>query len=194
VANALIKNESINTAESIETVTDKDAEKIRRKQVDKMGGIRIGFILPVAKGFQFDPSFEVLYDVRLEQKYWFFEIAGGAIIGVGGDHSALKGATLELGAAYYLTGGDFAPFVGGGVSPRIVSIDNLRFGFAPYVTAGATIGRTATAHFSFELRAFQNVLHLEANRSRPSPFTGNAETVRTHVYPTELGAFVGIWW
>lgn len=188
IANALIKNESISTAQSIDTVTDKDAEQIRRNQVDKMTGVRIGFIAPVAKGFQFDPGFEVLYDMRLEQRYWFFQVAGGAIFGIGGDHSSLKGATLELGAAYYLTGGDFAPFLGGGVSPRLVSIDNLRFGFAPYVTLGATIGRTSTAHFSMELRAFQNVLHLDADHSV------NGVTVRSRVYPTELGAFVGIWW
>lgn len=193
IARGLINNESIADTQTIDTVTDKDSEDIRRKKVDKFGGLRIGFIMPVAKGFEFDPGFEVLYDVRLEQKHWFFQIAGGAVFGTGGEHSALKGVLLELGAAYYLTGGDFAPFVGGGVSPRLVSIDNLRFGFAPYLTVGATLGRTSTAHFSFELRAAQNVLHLEADRT-VTDSSGNRTERRSNVYPTELGAFVGIWW
>ena len=184
IATALLKNESIATAQSIDTVTDKDSEYIRRKQVDKLTGLRVGFIAPVASGFEFDPGFMVLYDMRLEQKYWFFEVAGGAMFGVGGDHSSLGGVVLELGAAYYLTGGDFAPYIGAGVSPRIINIDSTRFGFAPYLQLGATIGRTATAHFSFEARATQNVLYMLADK-------GGRER---HVYPTELGGFVGIWW
>ncbi len=46
------------------------------------------------------------------------------------------------------------------------------------------------AHFNIELRAAQNI--IGQNVALPHP--EGAQTIYTHVYPTEMGGFVGIWW
>ncbi len=188
IARALLENSDITANQTVDTVTDREAEGLKRKKAYRIGGFRIGMLMPVAKGYQFDPGFEILYDLRLEQRNYFLTIATGAVFGIGGEHPALGGWLLELGAAWYLSDGDFAPYIGGGVSPRIISVDEVRFGLAPYAVLGATLGRTSTASFSFELRAAQNVLKQKFEVGTPGV------RVKEDVYPTELGAFIGIWW
>ena len=65
------------------------------------------------------------------------------------------------------------------------------FGLAPYAVFGATLGRTSTAHFSAELRAYQNVIRQTIKVGPPD---SNGDRAEEDVFPTELGAFVGIWW
>lgn len=192
IARALLENSDITANQTVDTVTDKEAEGLKRNKAYRMGGFRIGMLAPVAKGYQFDPGFEIVYDLRLHQRNYFLNIATGAIFGIGGSDPAIAGWILELGAAWYLTDGDFAPYIGGGISPRIISVDEVRFGLAPYAVLGATLGRTSTAQFSFELRASQNVLKQKIEVGPPDTVTG--DRVKEDVYPTELGAFVGIWW
>ena len=190
LASALWNNEQTARNQTIDTVTDRDAEQIKRQQTDTFGGIRIGMLANLAKGYQFNPGFEIMFDKRIEQRYWFFSVAFGALFGTGGDNKSLKYGLLELGAAYYLTGGDLAPYLGLGLSPRVGGIDKFGFGLAPYAMLGLTLGRTSTARFTVEARASQNVLGQKIELSHPA----GAPTVYDNVYPTEVGGFVGVWW
>jgi hypothetical protein len=193
IARALLTDTAVTSNETVDTVTDKEAEGMKRKKANRIGGFRVGMLAPVAKGYKFDQGFQIVYDLRLEQRNYFMNIATGAMFGIngrGGD-PAISGWLLELGAAYWLSDGDFAPYIGGGLSPRIMSVDEVRFGLAPYAVFGTTLGRTSTAHFSAELRAYQNVIRQTIKVGPPA---SNGDRAEEDVFPTELGAFVGIWW
>lgn len=195
IARALLDDTPVASNATVDTVTDREAEGLKRKKSQRSGGFRIGMLAPVAKGYEFDQGFEVLYDLRLESRDYFLTIATGAMFGIGskGGNPAISGWVLELGAAAYLSDGDVAPYIGGGISPRLMSVNESKFGLAPYATVGLTVGRTSTAHFSFELRCAQNVVRQEINVGATDA-AGNRVTVKQDVFPTELGAFVGIWW
>src|SRR5512139_1218911 len=76
----------------------------------------------------------------------------------------LGGFTTELGASYYLTSGQVAPYLGGGIIPRIVLAGVDRgdahdvASVAAYVQFGFTAPRRGGTHFFCDVRLAQAIL------------------------------------
>ena len=158
--------------------------KPNRLGMEKVFGIKTSFAGAFASGAEVNPLGTIAFNARLEGERYFIEFGVGALIPAVVNASSVSygGLTAELGASYYLTDGDVSPYVGGGLSPRLVfggSFLNL----APYAQFGVMFARQSSTRFYVDARLSQNVLPV-SNRF------GNS----SGVYPTELTAAVGIGW
>lgn len=134
---------------------------------------RIGLVFPVASKADYDPSAAVTIGYNIELDAWVLRAAAGGVIPL--DDKALKGALLEVGALYYLFDNSVTPIAAFGVSPRLVGVDVLHLGFAPFGSLGVYYGNHDVA-FTFEARATQNVAPIESR------------------YPLELGGLASVNW
>ena len=113
--------------------------------------------------------------MRFEVDRWLYELALGFMIpGVTAETPGYGGLWVDLGANYYLTDTDFAPYVGGGLEPRLV-FSGSGFNMLPYVQVGATLSRKSSVRVYAEARVGQNVL----------PAINSS-------YPTEVGLNLGL--
>jgi hypothetical protein len=102
-------------------------------------------------------------------------------------HGFIGGITTEIGASYYLTDGNIAPYIGGGLIPRVVlaGIDSSQkrdiASMSAYGQFGFTVPRNSSTRFMCDLLVAQAILpqHLKGGRE---------------VWPTEPSLHVGIGW
>jgi hypothetical protein len=162
-------------------VTLAEARSTRRPNrlgSESIFGVKVGFALPVAAFTQVNPLGSLEFNVRLEREHFFFELGAGALIPavVSSNSPVYGGITFELGASYFLSEGDTAPYLGAGVQPRLIFAGSV-LNLAPYVQAGLMFSRQSSPRVYAQLRVSQNVLPVGDN-----------------LYPTELAAQVGIGW
>jgi hypothetical protein len=111
----------------------------------------------------------------------------------GANEASVGGLVGQMGASYYLTHTSVSPYVGAGVSPRLV--------FGDYSGAALTLGgqigvmfmRQASTRIYVEGRVDQNVLPLTTDYGNYDPVTGELEN-GDDVFPTEISIAVGIGW
>lgn len=165
------------------------ADYPRRGSCDKhLGAVcatmiaRAGYVaVPSA---QIDGSVYGAVELALALDAWDFGLGVGGMFGLGRHDRSLQGVVLELGTRRYLTGDDVAPFVGGGVSPRVYVLDGASFGFAPYLSAGALLNVKQDGKLMVEGRVAQNLLGVDVRDG----------DVVTDTYPLELAVLAGWSW
>lgn len=178
LSTALINKERIDDTQTRTTVTAAE-EKARRRRTgaNKSFGVKTGFTGAVAANTALAPMGSIGFDARIEGERFFTQLGIGALIpAVTGAASGYGGITLDMGAGYYLTDTDFAPYVGLGVQPRLVFGGSI-INFVPYAQVGATVSRKSGVRFNIDGRVGQNVLPT---------ITGSA------VLPTEFTLNVGV--
>jgi len=184
-------------------VTLSEGRPETRRWTEKVTGVKTGLHLPIAKNATYDASLSGMFDMRMESDRYFIEFGAGIMIptetrddygcrdgygdeiscGEAGNKGRMGGFIGEVGASYFLTDGNVAPYVGGGLMPRLIlsAGDDGVANLAVFGQLGVTMPRDSSTRFYVDARLAQNVLysHLDNDHKR---------------LPTELSLQAGIGW
>ncbi len=194
-----VEDEDVRTRHN---VTLSEARPEARRWTEKVVGFKTGLHMPLAKGADYSPSLSGMFDMRMESDRFFIEFGAGIMISTGsGDdrydcifdesgsdceqnnQGRIGGLVSEIGGSYFLTDGNIAPYVGGGLMPRIIlsgSDDDIA-NLAVFGQVGVTLPRDSSTRFYLDARVAQNVLQLHLDNDKT-------------VLPTELSIHAGVGW
>lgn len=161
----------------------------------KAMGMKLGFIFPWSRSHSYTPMMSLQFDARFGTRDSFIEIGAGAALPTGSSSQnpgdlRMGGVFAEIGGSVYLSDGGIAPYLGGGVSPRIWVVDSPNESStdsttcAVYGQAGLTLTRDSRARLYAEVRVSQYVIGMLESRN---------STAGT-VYPTEFALQMGLGW
>ncbi|HEX7509541.1 MAG TPA: hypothetical protein VF550_22415 [Polyangia bacterium] len=167
--------------------------------VKALGG-KSAFMQPRSSGRTFSPMVSAQFDGRIGPRGYFFEFGAGAAIPLNDSYGAtdLRISTLffEIGGSVYLSEGNTALYVGGGVSPGIwisrTDYNSSSSGtLAAYGQLGLTLTRDSRAKFYGEIRVSQYLLGVVD----PTGESYGSSSGTTGTYHPTLVAFqVGVGW
>ena len=149
---------------------------------ERIVGIRTGLVFALASGVAFDPGFGAQFLGRFEADQFFLEVGAGVLMPTEATATdrRLGGMVGVLGGGYFFLPGSLAPYVGGGLEPRILFVnDNGRMRLMPYLTGGAVFLRGSDHPLQAELRVGQHVIASRAGAS-------------ADYRPTEIGLSLGV--
>jgi hypothetical protein len=172
------------------------------KAYPNASGIKTGLIFPMASGRSISPMMSLQFDGRVGTRDYFIEYGAGAAVPTDTQSNSntiqMGGVFAEIGGSVYLSDGNVAPYVGGGVSPRIWEASNSGnengggARCALFGQLGLTFTRDIRARIYVELRVAQNVIGF-ANQANVTNSGYVAPTTGTY-YPTEFALQFGIGW
>ena len=198
VADSLYRRTPIENTQTIHNVIGKEMRKPNRTFSEKVIGVRIAGVLPAGDRAQANGALGLEFDVKLEGTSYFLEVAGGFIMPADihdrGD-SEVGGLIGLLGASYYLTDTSVSPYVGGGLSPRIMFGAYNGAGLAVNAHFGLMFMRQSSSRIYAELGLDQHLLGLSTSLTEYYDSSlGTYVTSTDRVWPTELSLAVGIGW
>jgi hypothetical protein len=159
---------------------------IPRTPTEKLFGVRLALVMPQARRLETQASLLGQFDVRLERRHYFVELAAGFWLpSETNARQGLGGFVGQVGASYYLAQGSVSPYIGLGVSPRIFAGEYRGPGLAVNAHFGVMFMREASTRLYAELRVDQNLLRA---RLQDDDLTRDAR----EILPTELSAAVGL--
>jgi hypothetical protein len=173
---------------TLSTVTQRETRTPARVAAEQVVGFKTFLSRPL--GADFEPLTGLGFNSRFEQERYFLEFGFGMLIPADGSESrqGYGGLTSEFGANYYLATADVSPYVGAGLSPRLIFSEGM--GSPANLSAWGQLGvmflRTHATRLYTDLRVTQNLLPV--NREGEDAFTNDAR------YPTELSIGIGIGW
>lgn len=94
------------------------------------------------------------------------------------------GGCLEVGGGYFLGSGNFAPYIGGGILPRLFGGDPVTWNLAFYGRVGVIFQRRSSFQVPVEFRIVKSVLPIWGASSDYGSLS--------NYYPTEIGVNLGI--
>lgn len=181
---ALHRGETIEETRTLHNVTKVEGRTPNRTWIEKVVGFKTGLSAAIASGAKFEPVGTIAFDMRFESTHGFLEWGVGLLLPSDPDSSraVYGGLFADFGGAYYLGNRSVSPYVGGGVTPRILFGSGFggTIGFAPYGQLGLMFMRESSTRLYLDLRVAQNVLPLKHSGNR--------------LYPTEVGMLAGIGW
>lgn len=183
LARAVTEHVSLEQTQTKDNVISDETGSHLRTHADQYGGVKTGLGLPLGQG-SYQPFGELSGVAFFERDRYFFEVGAGVLVPSSANSGAgtgYGGLTSELGASYFLGDGTLAPFVGGGVEPRLI-FSGAVLNFAPYAQLGFTASRQSRNRFFAELRVAQNLLAVADTSSGTN---GSA-------LPTELTVYAGL--
>lgn len=194
LARSLTGKVAAEETQTIDNVTETEGKRPNRIFVEKVMGIKAGFVYPLGYGTEIAPMMSFGFDGRLEGKSYFLEIGAGFAIPSGeSDKEKYGGLYADLGANYYLTHTSVSPYVGIGVMPRLMSTNVTNF--AAYGQLGAMFMRESSSRIYTDVRIAQNLLPVGfSDYSTYDSETGSFVEEDKDLYPTELTLHVGIGW
>jgi len=146
------------SAAEIDTVTQKEAEPLKKRIATRQRGFRLGAIRAMDSGLPDEPTaigggMYWLYDARS----WLLDVTidyyGGKRLH---DFAAGFGGYLPFGK------GDFSPYLGGGLRYAFADLDDdWGGGFQPYVAAGALLGRLSDVGVRLEVSMQWNLFEVK---------------------------------
>lgn len=184
IAKALFEKKTLKETRELHTITSREGKVPNRLFVEKINGIKVSYIQAVAANEEFSPAMRLQYDLRLESENAFFEFGVGAALPSGNDDgdNDVGGLMLEIGGAWYPIQKSISPYIGAGISPRIMFGAGANgIGLAPYASVGTMFMRESSTRVYAEIRAYQNVLPYQ-------------EYEGDEYYPTEFTFEMGIGW
>jgi len=172
------------------------------KPYPKALGMKTALIFPWSHNRSYAPMMSLQFDARFGSRDAFIEIGAGAAIptsssGSNQDLVQMGGVFAELGGSMYLSDGNMAPYLGGGISPRLWVVDDARYSSADgatcalYGQAGITLTRDSRSRLYAELRVSQYVIGLAEGSYYSS---GGNHPVGDTLYPTEFALQIGLGW
>ncbi len=170
------------------------------KSYPNASGIKTGLIFPMASGRSISPMMSLQFDGRVGTRDYFIEYGAGAAVPTDTESNSntiqMGGVFAEIGGSVYLSDGSIAPYVGGGVSPRIWGATNSSSSdgggarCALFGHLGLTFTRDIRARIYAELRVSQNIIGFSSQVTN----SDNISTPTGSYYPTELAMQFGIGW
>ncbi len=209
LSTALFEKKDPSETRTVNTVTEREGKKVNRTFVEKVIGFKTSYMVPVALGSstKYDPMIALGANGRLEGERYFLELGAGFTLpssagGSGGtDFRSVGGIYGELGGSYYLNDNNVSPYVGGGITPRILGGDvDGAVNLAVFGQAGLMFFRTSSSRLYVDLRVSQNLTPWINTPDYPYNSTFDGVTVvntppgKQTTYPTEFGLAVGVGW
>ena len=190
LAKALVTKQSTTEARNIDNVTRTEGQQALRTSSQKVAGLKGSFTYPIGWSETLSPQASVALDLRFESRMHFIELGIGLTFAAGDDNPGYGGLWTDVGGAFYLSEANTAPYIGGGLMPRLMStnIANL----APYGQVGVMFFRESKTRLYADFRVAQNVLPVGVDSRVASTSDGFVEVVTKDVYPTELTLSVGM--
>ncbi len=171
-----------------------------RRASEKIFGFKTGIYFPLAKGADYTTSIGLQFDMRFEMERFFLEFAGGFIMPTSFSDSCsydayavdcpnpknrgrVGGLTGEIGASYFLTDGNTAPYVGIGLIPRLLfdSYNDDAASMLAYAQVGVMMPRDSSTRFYADFRAAQAMIETHLDNGKG-------------VHTTELTIHAGVGW
>ena len=195
LSKALLHEQTPGDARTTENVMRTEEQQPIRAQSQKVAGFKGSFIYPIGWSKTVALQMAGALDVRLESGQHFIELGIGLTF-ASPDHAySYGGIWLDIGGDFYLTDGNTAPYLGGGIMPRLMwdegdSLANL----APYVQGGLMFFRDSKTRLYTDFRVAQNVLPITFRYEGVyDPLLGvYSDTGKKNLYPTELTFSVGM--
>lgn len=196
VAGALYRRTEVEHTRTLDNVTGMEARRPNRMFAEKVFGARVGLVVPLAKHLQTEPTVLAQFDGRLEGTNYFLEFAGGIMLpsDLSSDDDAYGGLVGHVGASYYLTHTSVSPYVGAGLSPRIVFGEYQGVGLTANAHLGLMFMRHSSSRIYVEVQVDQNLLGLRPDNDYYYEDFSSEPVTRDKVWPTELSLAVGIGW
>lgn len=165
-------------------------------------GIKTGLVFPWSQSRSYAPMMSFQFDARFGGRDAFIEVGAGGAISTSSSASTtnalrMGGVFAELGGSVYLSDGNIAPYVGGGISPRIWIVSSEDYPnsdgatCAVYGQLGLTLTRDSRARLYAELRVSQYLIGLAEGSSSSY---GDRHAVGDTLYPTEFALNIGLGW
>lgn len=183
LAEALTSDSSVKDTRDLDNITTRETKKRKRVFADDRVGFRGGLIVPVATA-PFSSVVSGAVEIRYESEDYYAGWGIGMLLPAPGrsDESSYGGLSAEVNAAYYLSSGAIAPYLGGNLTARILSTGaNL----APGAILGINFNRDVGASMLLELRLNQNVTPIRVTDD-------GSDT--TFAYPFEPSLNAGVLW
>jgi hypothetical protein len=172
-----------------------------RRASEKIFGFKTGVYFPMAKGADYTSSVGLQFDMRFEMDRFFLEFAGGFIVPTSFSNGCdnydeysyscvsnksrgrVGGLTAELGASYFLTDGNAAPYFGVGLIPRLIMNDvtDDAASMLAYAQIGIMLPRDSSTRFYADFRASQGLIETHLDNGKG-------------VHTTELTIHAGVGW
>jgi hypothetical protein len=185
LARALYEQKSPEQTRSLDTVTLRETRVPNRVAAQRVVGFKTSAARPL--GGTFESLISLGFNGRYELERYFLEFGFGFTVPTDNSESRVGygGLFSEFGVSYYLSRADIAPYVGGGVSPRLIFGTNIDSpaNIGAWGQLGVMFWRTSTTRLYLDLRLTQNLFGLQTEG-------GNMSTR----YPTELGLSLGVGW
>lgn len=198
VAISLHRRTELEHTQTLDNVTEKEATRPTRTFAEKVVGFRTGVIIPFVPDHDPAPMLLGQFDMRLEGQSYFIEFGVGLMLPSdfdgGGDRVSVGGLVGQLGASYYLTHTSVSPYIGAGLSPRLIGGDYNGAALAVGGQLGLMFMRQASTRIYIEARLDQNVLPLSTDFGSQYENGMYIEPDNDDVYPTELSIAAGIGW
>lgn len=193
IAASLWRRTELKHTRNIDNVMGKETRGNNRLFVEKLFGARFGVVAPVGNHLDLVPGLLLQFDARLEQEDYFIEFAAGMLVpNEQQTKRTISGFFGHVGASYYLTHTFISPYIGAGISPRIMLEQYQGAGLALSAHAGVMFMRSSSTRIYAELQVDQNVIPVSPASNYDS-VTGNYGTNgRQNVLPTELSLALGI--
>jgi hypothetical protein len=176
---------------TLSTVTQRETRSPARVAAEEVVGFKTFLDRPLGSGFE--PILGLGFDARFEQERYFLEFGFGMLISSDSTHSrdGYGGLYSEFGASYYLASANVSPYVGAGLSPRLVwsGGESSPANLAAWGQLGVMFLRTSSTRIYVDLRLTQNLLPLQRDMGDELP--GAPDDMR---YPTEVSLGVGLGW
>ncbi len=173
---------------TLSTITQREARTPARVAAEQVVGFKTFLAYPL--GASFEPLTGLGFNSRFEQEQYFLEFGFGMLIPADGSEGrqGYGGLTSEFGANYYLASANVSPYVGAGLSPRLIFTESMGSpaNLAAWGQLGVMFLRTHSTRLYTDLRLTQNLLPV--NREAEDGFSSDA------TYPTELSIGIGIGW
>lgn len=174
---------------TLDTVTLRETRSPNRVAAEQVLGFKTFLAWPL--GARFEPLTGVGFDGRFEQERYFLEFGVGFLVPSDGSDSreGYGGLYSEFGGSYYLASADTSPYVGAGLSPRLLfgAENDSPTNLAAWGQLGVMFLRTSATRLYVDLRLTQNLLAVRREADVPG---GASESS----YPTELSLGVGLGW
>jgi hypothetical protein len=200
IARSLHKRTPLEETRDLDNITGKEARAPNRVFAEKVFGIRTGMALPVGKDVDADAALFLEFDGRLEGKSYFIEFGAGFMLPSQMDDSdeGIGGLISLIGGSFYLSETNVAPYLGAGLSPRIM----LGAFSGAALTANGHIGlmfmRMSSSRIYAEIGVDQHLIPLAPDYYDDEYYDPDTGTYRSidsdEVWPTELSVAVGVGW
>jgi hypothetical protein len=157
---------------------------------EKLFGVRLALVMPQARKLETQASLLCQFDVRLERKYYFIELAAGFWLpSETNSRQGLGGFVGQVGGSYYLLQESVSPYIGLGVSPRYFAGEYTGAGLAINAHVGVMFMRESATRLYVELRVDQNLMRAQ-RRDIDTLDAGGRDA--GEILPTELSFAVGL--
>jgi hypothetical protein len=196
LAAALYRRTPIENTRTLDNVIGKETKAPNRMFLEKIFGGRFAMVVPLAYHLDARATMLIQFDARLEQKDYFLELGLGVLVPNSlQDKPSVGGLVGELGASYYLAHASVSPYIGAGLSPRIVLGGFSGAGMAVNGHVGLMFMRESSTRLYVEFQVDQNLISFSPSSSYYSDYSYSSSTVaapRKNVLPTELSLAVGL--